>query len=118
MISRAIGDRKGEGVDLGNLGNLYDDLGDTRRALACYEKALIIRREIGAMDLIASICYNMALMYARQGNIDRALPLAQESVDAFVRLGHLEYTQRAKGLVSQLQRKQSSLLYRLFSKKE
>ena len=46
-IAREIGDRRGEEVNLGNLGLAYAALGETRRAIAFYEQALAIAREIG-----------------------------------------------------------------------
>ena len=46
-ISRKIGDRRGEGADLGNLGNAYAGLGETRKAIEYHEQALAISREIG-----------------------------------------------------------------------
>ena len=46
-IAREIGDRRGEGADLGNLGNAYADLGQVERAIDSYEQALAIAREIG-----------------------------------------------------------------------
>ncbi len=47
VIDREIGDRRGEGADLGNLGIAYADLGETRQAIEFYEQALVIAREIG-----------------------------------------------------------------------
>ncbi|MBC7259162.1 MAG: tetratricopeptide repeat-containing protein, partial [Chloroflexi bacterium] len=47
QIHREIGDRRGEGNALGNLGLAYAALGDPRRAIAFYEQALEIAREIG-----------------------------------------------------------------------
>ena len=38
-IAREIGDRRGEGADLGNLGNAYSDLGEPRKAIEFYEQA-------------------------------------------------------------------------------
>jgi G-protein signaling modulator 2 len=46
-ISRTIGDRRGEGNCLGNLGSAYSDLGESRKAIEYYEQALKISREIG-----------------------------------------------------------------------
>ena len=46
-ISREIGDRRGEGIELGNLGIAYADLGEARKAIEFYEQALEIAREIG-----------------------------------------------------------------------
>ena len=47
VIDREIGDRRGEGADLGNLGMAYAALGEVRRAIEQYEQALVISREIG-----------------------------------------------------------------------
>jgi len=38
---------QGEGVDLGNLGSAYADLGEVQRAIGYYQRALEIAREIG-----------------------------------------------------------------------
>ena len=46
-ISREIGDRRGEGKGLGNLGNAYYNLGQVGRAIVYYQQALWISREIG-----------------------------------------------------------------------
>ena len=46
-IAREIGDRRGEGNCLGNLGNAYADLGQVEQAIQHYQQALEIAREIG-----------------------------------------------------------------------
>ena len=46
VIAREIGDRRGEGAALGNLGIAYADLGQVERAIGFYEQALRIRQEI------------------------------------------------------------------------
>src|SRR5205823_5059735 len=46
-IARRIGDRRGEGAALGNLGVAYYRLGQVDKAVVCYEQALVILREIG-----------------------------------------------------------------------
>ncbi len=45
-ISKEIGDRRGEGADLGNLGSAYSDLGEPRKAIKFYEQALKIFEDI------------------------------------------------------------------------
>ena len=47
MIAREIGDRRGEGNALGNLGIAYADLGQVEKAIGYYEQRLVIAREIG-----------------------------------------------------------------------
>ena len=95
-------DRRGEGTALGNLGNANTDLGDARRAIGYYEQALAIRREIGDAMGVASTLFNMALLYAQQGQAARALPLAQQAAQFYAQLGHAQYAQRAQQLVAQI----------------
>lgn len=38
-ISRSIGNRRAEGNAVGNLGIIYFDLGDYRKAIECYEES-------------------------------------------------------------------------------
>ncbi len=45
-IAREIGDRRGEGIVLGNLGIAYAALGQTERAVSLLERALQIGQEI------------------------------------------------------------------------
>jgi tetratricopeptide (TPR) repeat protein len=59
--SRAIGDRRGEGNALGNLGNAYADLGETRKAIDYYEQDLAIARAIGDRRGEGSALTNMGL---------------------------------------------------------
>jgi tetratricopeptide (TPR) repeat protein len=46
-LDKEIGDRRGEGSDLGNLGNAYRNLGQVEKSIQYYEKALAIAQEIG-----------------------------------------------------------------------
>ena len=46
-VDREIGDRRGEGNALGNLGLAYHRLGQVERAIGSYEQRLAIAREIG-----------------------------------------------------------------------
>src|SRR5262249_9669363 len=45
--TRAIGDGRGEGNALGNLGIAYWALGQVQKAIGCHEQALVISRAIG-----------------------------------------------------------------------
>ncbi|MBN1934142.1 MAG: tetratricopeptide repeat protein, partial [Anaerolineae bacterium] len=45
-IAREIGDRRGEGSDLGNLGNAYRNLGQVEKAIECMSQAAEIFDEI------------------------------------------------------------------------
>jgi tetratricopeptide (TPR) repeat protein len=46
VITREIGDRRGEGSTLGNLGTAYAHLGQVERAIGILEQALRIGQEI------------------------------------------------------------------------
>lgn len=46
-LTRQVGDRRGEGIVLGNLGSSWFDLGEARKAIEVYEQALAIAWEIG-----------------------------------------------------------------------
>ena len=45
-FAREIGDRRNEGIWLGNLGIIYSDLGQVEKAIKCYGDALMIGEEI------------------------------------------------------------------------
>ncbi len=53
---------------------------------------------------MATDSFNMALLYAQQGDRQRALPLAQEAAHLFSQMGHTEYAQHAQQFVAQLER--------------
>ena len=52
VIVREIGDRRGEGAALGNLGLAYAALGQTERAIGLLEQALRIGQEIKDPQII------------------------------------------------------------------
>ncbi len=102
-ISREIGDRRGEGVALGNLGSAFADLGDPRRAIGYYEMALEIRREVGDIMGVAMNFYNMADEFSKLGEKRRAIELAQEAIHIFNEFGHIQYVQQAQRLIFHIQ---------------
>jgi len=71
--AREIGDRQGEGVALGNLGNAYAALGDARKAIEYHEQALVIAREIGDRRGEGAALGNLGLAYADLGDARKAI---------------------------------------------
>jgi tetratricopeptide (TPR) repeat protein len=51
-IVREIGDQRGEGAALGNLGNAHAGLGDRKKAKLCLEQALAIGRQVEDPEII------------------------------------------------------------------
>jgi tetratricopeptide (TPR) repeat protein len=103
-ISREIGDHRGEGVHLGNLGLAYSDLGESRKAIEFYEQALAISREIGdrrgegnQLGNLGSVYYylglGMATSFSEQAlNISREIGDRRSEVIALGNLGLVYYS--------------------------
>ncbi|HOV83171.1 MAG TPA: tetratricopeptide repeat protein, partial [Methanothrix sp.] len=78
--SRQIGDRRGEGADLGNLGLAYADLGDARKAIEYYDQALAISRQIGDRRGEGIQLFNMSLALSKLGNRVQAIECARSAL--------------------------------------
>ncbi len=55
VIAREIGDRRGEGNALGNLGIAYADLGQVERAIGLLEQAMRIGQEIKDPQIVGIV---------------------------------------------------------------
>jgi tetratricopeptide (TPR) repeat protein len=78
--SRRLGDRKDEGVHLGNLGTAYWALGDARKAIAFYEQALAIDREIGDRRGEGNDLGNLGVAYAALGDARKAIAFYEQQL--------------------------------------
>ncbi len=78
--ARRLKKRDYEGADLGNLGNAYADLGETRKAIEFYEQALVIDREIGDRRGEGAALWNMSLSLDKLGERARAIECAEASL--------------------------------------
>jgi tetratricopeptide (TPR) repeat protein len=83
VIAREIGDRRGEGAALGNLGLAYKDLGEPRRAIEYHEQDLVIAREIGDRRGEGAALGNIGDTYADLGEPRRAIGFLREAVGIF-----------------------------------
>ena len=79
VIDKEIGYKKGEALDLGNIGNVYYAKGDQDNALRYHFKALVIDREIGYKQGEASQLGNIGLIYSDKGELDNALKYLQKA---------------------------------------
>ena len=84
-IAREIGDRRGEGQALGNLGIAYADLGDARKAIEFYEQALAIAREIGDRRGEGNALGNLGIAYKDLGEVRKAIEFYEQILPLRVR---------------------------------
>ena len=77
---REIGDPHGESQDLSNLGNAHYSLGDARKAMDFYERALAIDREIGNRRGEGRDLGNVGLAYAALGDPRKAIDLHEQAL--------------------------------------
>ena len=87
QIAREIGDRRNEGVWLGNLGLAYSALGEMERAIEYYQQGLQIAREIGDRRVEALTSWNLGLLY-EDSEPARAVELMQTLVAYEREIGH------------------------------
>jgi tetratricopeptide (TPR) repeat protein len=79
-LYQEIGDRRGEGVALGNLGLAHDQLGELRRAIEYFERDLAIARELGDRRGEGQTLGNLGSTYADLGKTRRAIELYEQSL--------------------------------------
>ncbi len=78
--SRRLGDRKDEGIALGNLGSAYLSLGDARKAIEFYEQCLTLHREIGDRRGEGNDLGNLGLAYAALGDARKAIEFYEQAL--------------------------------------
>ena len=78
--ARRLGDRSHEGALHGQLGIAYAALGETRRAIECFEQHLAISRETGDRRGQANALGNLGNAYAELGETRRAIDLFEHDL--------------------------------------
>ena len=79
-ITRATGDRRGEGAALNNLGIAHRRLGETPRAIEYYEQDLGTTRETGDRRGEGMTLYNRGLALDNLGRRDEAIADARAAL--------------------------------------
>jgi tetratricopeptide (TPR) repeat protein len=79
-IAQAIGDRRGEGIALGNLGIAYDGLGQHERAIDYHQQALIISRMIADRRSEGNVLGNLGLAYKYRKQYEHAIDFYQQDL--------------------------------------
>ncbi|MDP6190550.1 MAG: tetratricopeptide repeat protein, partial [Gammaproteobacteria bacterium] len=78
---REAGDKRNEGMHLGNLGNIYQQLGESERAMKALTEAVKVARLVGDRRSEGAHLGNIGLIYQHRGDIDRALEHYTLAVD-------------------------------------
>ena len=79
-IRQDIGDRRGEGESLNNIGGIYSRLGDYPKALDFYEQSLAIRQDIGDRRGEGTMLNNIGFIYDSLGDYPKALDFYEQSL--------------------------------------
>jgi CHAT domain-containing protein/tetratricopeptide (TPR) repeat protein len=86
-IYREIGDRRGEGTALGNLGFAYQSLGDYRQAIDLHEQHLAIAREVGDREGEGRALGNLGFAYQSLGDYRQAIDLHEQALSILREIG-------------------------------
>ena len=77
-VVRVIGDRRCEGLALGNLGNAHYSSGEPRKAIEFQKQALVIAREIGDRRGEGNVLVNLGVAYAGFGEPRKAIEFYEQ----------------------------------------
>jgi tetratricopeptide (TPR) repeat protein len=72
-IAKEVGDRAGEGMAYGNLGNAYESQGDYAKAIEPQTQRLAIAKEVGDRAGEGMAYGNLGISYLSLGNISKAI---------------------------------------------
>ncbi|MGD1849475.1 MAG: CHAT domain-containing protein [Cyanophyceae cyanobacterium] len=86
-LYRALGDRSGESLVLGNLSLVYADLSEFAEALTLAQAALDSDRQLGDRQGESRILITLGVIYGRQGQYDKALANYSKALEIARELG-------------------------------
>ncbi len=103
-ISRKMGDRKGEGRALNNIGAIYDAKSDYMTALQYWEQSLKIQQAIGDREGEGVALNNISQIYSTKGEYESALRYLEESLKIQQAIGDREGEGATLNNISQIHR--------------
>ena len=71
-LAKELGDKEGEGIAYGNLGDVYFSLGEFQEAITYHEKSLDIAREAKNCAEEGKACYAIGCCFEYLGSLDEA----------------------------------------------
>ena len=80
VATKILKDRQAEGVNLGNLGRSYVDLGDVKKAIEFFEQALVIARKIGDRRGEGTRLGNLGGAYIRLGDARKSIEYYEQAL--------------------------------------
>ena len=90
-LAKELGDKEGEGIAYGNLGDVYFSLGEFQEAITYHEKSLDIAREAKNCAEEGKACYAIGCCFESLGSLDEAerwLRLSKETFDNLRKPSH------------------------------
>mgnify|MGYP000030778101 CR=1 FL=1 len=84
-----LGDARGEGVIIGNLGLVYADKGAWDKAIEFYQNALRTMEQLGDIHGMAQTYTNLGTVYAQKGEWDKAIEFYQNALRTMEQLGDI-----------------------------
>jgi len=79
-LSRAVGDRRREAINLTAIGGVYSALGEQQKALEYYNQSLPLFRAVGDRSLEATTLSNLGVVYSALGEKQKALEYYSQSL--------------------------------------
>ena len=88
-----MGNRAGEAATLNNMAVVYRATGEPGKALALYEQALPIMRQVGHRAGEAITCFNLAMLYRDRREFEQAVEYLRNAVQLKGQVQHPDYQQ-------------------------
>jgi tetratricopeptide (TPR) repeat protein len=100
IIARELGERRNEGIYLGNVGHCHFSLGDCRQAIDMNTQALTIARDIGDRYGEANALSYLGRAWLASGDARRAVTVLEQAVNIANTTGDIEPAAEARSCLA------------------